>query len=87
MGNPLVCRHFSGAFAPRQCAVLGFAEGKLFVVDNYLEGVGVMTALKAGVALSSVRRPFGGTFVCSECFGAAGVGDDAGAVERREVSF
>ena len=46
MGNPLVCRHFSGAFAPRQCAVLGFAEGKLFVVDNYLEAVGVMTALR-----------------------------------------
>ena len=36
---------------------LGFGDGKLFVVDNYLEAVGVMTALKAGVALSSVRRP------------------------------
>ncbi len=38
-----------------------------------------MTALKAGVALSSVRRPLGGTVVCRECFGAeedeAGVGE------------
>ena len=38
---------------------LGFGDGKLFVVENYLEAVGVMTALKAGVALSSVRRPLG----------------------------
>ncbi len=31
--------------------------------------VGVMGALKAGVALSSVRRPLGGTVVVSECVG------------------
>ena len=31
---------------------LGFGSGKLFVVENYLEAVGVMTALKAGVAVS-----------------------------------
>ncbi len=31
-----------------------------------------MTALKAGVALSSVRRPLEGTVVCSECVGAEG---------------
>ena len=49
---------------------LAFKPGKLFIVENYLEAVGVMTALKAGVALSSVRRPLGGTVVCSECFGA-----------------
>lgn len=34
-----------------------FPHGKLIVVDNYLEAVGVMHALKAGVALDSVRRP------------------------------
>ncbi len=36
---------------------LPFESGKLFVVDNYLEAVGVMHAIKAGVALESVRRP------------------------------
>ncbi len=36
---------------------LGFAAGKLFIVENYLEAVGIMTALKSGVAPSSVRRP------------------------------
>ncbi len=45
---------------------LGFGDGKLFVVENYLEAVGVMTALRAGVALSSVRRPLANTVVCTE---------------------
>ncbi len=51
---------------------MGFGDGKLFVVENYLEAVGVMTALKAGVALSSVRRPLEGTVVCSECVDRGG---------------
>lgn len=43
---------------------LPFAPGKLFVVENYLEAVGVMHALKAGVAPESVRRPLKYTNVC-----------------------
>ena len=46
---------------------LGFGAGKLFVVDNYLEAVGVMAALKSGVALESVRRPLAGTKVVCDC--------------------
>jgi len=45
---------------------LPFGPGKLFIAENYLEAVGIMTALKAGVALSSVRRPLEGTKVTSE---------------------
>lgn len=36
---------------------LPFEKGKLFIVDNYLEAIGVMYALKAGVSIESVRRP------------------------------
>jgi hypothetical protein len=36
---------------------LPFKNGKLFIVDNYLEAVGVMNALRAGVSVESVRRP------------------------------
>ena len=36
---------------------LPFAPGKLFIVENYLEAVGVMHTLKAGVSIESVRRP------------------------------
>ena len=45
---------------------LPFASGKLFVVENYLEAVGVMTALKAGVALETVRRPLANTKVVTK---------------------
>ena len=45
---------------------LPFAPGRLFVVENYLEAVGVMTALKAGVALDTVRRPLADTVVLSK---------------------
>jgi len=46
--------------------VLPFQPGKLIIVDNYLEAAGVMTAMKAGVALPSVRRPLEDTVVTSE---------------------
>lgn len=42
---------------------LPFTRGKLFIVDNYLEAVGVMQALKAGVCAETVRRPLGQTHV------------------------
>lgn len=42
------------------------APGKLFIVENYLEAVGVMTALRAGVAIPSVRRPLARTTVVRE---------------------
>ncbi len=37
--------------------------GQLHIVENYWEAVGVMTALKAGVAPESVRRPLARTSV------------------------
>jgi len=36
---------------------LPFRHGQLFIVENYLEAVGVMMALRAGVAPAAVRRP------------------------------
>jgi len=46
---------------------LPFGTGKLFIAENYPEAVGIMTALKAGVALSSVRRPLAETKISREC--------------------
>jgi hypothetical protein len=45
---------------------LPFAPGKLFIVENYLEAVGLMQALKAGVAPASVRRPLAYTNVLTQ---------------------
>ena len=36
---------------------LPFKKDKLFIVDNYLEAVGVVNALKAGITVESVKRP------------------------------
>ncbi len=46
---------------------LPFGSGKLFIAENYPEAVGIMTDLKAGVALSSVRRPLAETKISLEC--------------------
>ncbi len=42
---------------------LPFASGKLFIVENYLEAVGVMSALKAGIAVETIRRPLADTVI------------------------
>ncbi len=40
---------------------LPFSPGKLFVLDNYLEAVGVVHAIRAGIVPESVRRPISKT--------------------------
>lgn len=40
---------------------LPFKNNKLFLVDSYLEAVGIMTALKAGISPDVTRRPVKGT--------------------------
>jgi hypothetical protein len=42
---------------------LPWASNQLHVVENYWEAVGVMTALKAGITPSSLRRPLAATKV------------------------
>lgn len=36
---------------------LPFSKDKLFVVENYLEAVGVMNAIKMGISIDTIRRP------------------------------
>lgn len=43
-----------------------FKPGKLIYVENYLEAVGIMAAMKAGVAPETVRRPLSFTNVVRE---------------------
>lgn len=45
---------------------LPFKPGKLFFAENYLEAVGIMASLKAGVSLASVHRPLSRTKVSTE---------------------
>lgn len=47
---------------------LPFKKGKYFIAENYLEALGIMECLKAGITLSSVRRPLAWTKVTCESF-------------------
>lgn len=49
-----------------QLEKLPFKENKLFIVDNYLEAVGVMNAIKAGINPNTVRRPIQKTNIFSQ---------------------
>ncbi len=42
---------------------LPFEENQLFIVDNYIEAAGIISMLKSGVTLSSVRRPIANTII------------------------
>lgn len=55
---------------------LGFPSGKLFIVENYLEAVGIVNALKAGISIDSVRRPLAHTNVHPAFLSEACSGED-----------
>jgi hypothetical protein len=42
---------------------LPFESNKLFIVNNYLEAVGMMNAIRSGVSIESIRRPLSFTSV------------------------
>lgn len=43
-----------------------FRHNKLFVVENYLEAVGVMNAIKAGISIDTIRRPLAYTKIINK---------------------
>ncbi|RJQ57334.1 MAG: DUF3326 domain-containing protein [Desulfobacteraceae bacterium] len=63
---------------------LPFDSGKLFIVENYLEAVGIMSALKAGVAVEAVRRPLDDTNVKSNRYSTKN--SDAN-ISKRDVAI
>jgi len=65
-GIPVIAVHENGNRMKNKLETLPFPPGKLFIVDNYLEAVGIMAAFKAGVAPSSIHRPLGYTSVLVE---------------------
>jgi hypothetical protein len=65
-GIPVIAVRENRNLMRNDLEALPHTPGKVFIVDNYLEAVGLMAALKAGVALSSVRRPLARTTVVRE---------------------
>jgi hypothetical protein len=46
--------------------ILPWAENQLYRVDNYLEAVGVMAAIKSGVTIESIQRPLNKVLVSTK---------------------
>jgi len=68
-GIPVIAVRENKNCMQNDLTALPFAPGKLAIVENYLEAAGVMTALRAGVAVETVRRPIRHTIVSSVATG------------------
>ena len=62
-GIPVIAIRENDNLMQNDLHTLPWASNQLHVVENYLEAVGVITALKAGITLSSLRRPLASTNV------------------------
>lgn len=56
-GIPVIAVKENKNYMRNNLESLPFKKGQLFIVENYLEAVGVMQSLKAGVSIDTVRRP------------------------------
>ena len=64
-GMPVIAVRENRNVMRNDLAALPWATDQLHVVENYWEAAGVLSAIKAGVAPSSVRRPLAATIVAS----------------------
>ena len=75
-GIPVIAIRENDNLMQNDLHVLPWASNQLHVVENYWEAVGVMTALKAGITPSSLRRPLAATRVEKRKFDAQGTTSD-----------
>lgn len=62
-GIPVIAVRENTNLMRNDLRALPWAPGQLHIVENYWEAVGVMTAIKAGIAPDSLRRPLAATRV------------------------
>jgi hypothetical protein len=62
-GVPVIAVRNNANLMRNDLRQLPFAPGQLWIVENYLEAAGLITALKAGVDPASVTRPLTDTRV------------------------
>jgi hypothetical protein len=67
-GIPVIAIRENENLMQNDLRVLPWASNQLYIVENYWEAVGVMTALKAGIVPSSLRRPLAATKVEKRTF-------------------
>ena len=62
-GIPVIAVRENENLMRNDLTALPWSPGQLHIVENYWEAVGVLTALKAGIAPASLRRPLAATHV------------------------
>ena len=70
-GIPVIAVRENANLMRNDLKTLPWAPNQFHAVDNYWEAVGVMTALKAGITPSSLRRPLAATHVEKKTFETA----------------
>ncbi len=57
-GIPVIAVKGNANLMENDLSALPWAANQLHIVDNYFEAVGVMAAMKSGITMESVKRPF-----------------------------
>ena len=70
-GIPVIAVRENRNLMRNDLTVLPWAAGQLHVVENYWEAVGVMAAIKEGIAPEATRRPLADTIVENITYGVA----------------
>ncbi|HEV2046325.1 MAG TPA: DUF3326 domain-containing protein [Chthoniobacterales bacterium] len=72
-GIPVIAVQENKNIMKNDLAVLPWRRGQFIKVNTYLEAIGVMTALREGIAVDSVKRPIAGVPVEQQNFQVAGL--------------
>lgn len=67
-GIPVIAVKENKNLIENDLSTLPWAHDQLHIVDNYLEAVGIMAAIKSGISLGSIRRPLLSTKVISNSY-------------------
>ena len=67
-GIPVIAVRGNKNLMENDLTTLPWRTGQLHIVENYLEAVGVLCAIRSGIAPESVRRPIANTLVTTRTF-------------------
>jgi hypothetical protein len=67
-GIPVIAVRGNTNIMRNDLVALPWAKNQLHIVDNYFEALGVMGALKCGVAVETLKRPLGNAQIHEHSF-------------------
>ena len=65
-GIPVIAVKENRNYMKNTLEELPFDKGELFIVENYLEAVGIMQVIKSGIEPGTVRRPLSHTTILKQ---------------------